>query len=89
MQRPIEVGDIVRSAAGRDDGRELLIIKRLDNEYFLVADGRHRTVEKPKKKKARHLRTTGRCIEEAKVLLEEGNSITNAQIRHWLSYEED
>ena len=51
-------GLIVRSKAGRDKGG-LFIILSLENEYAYVADGDLRKVDRPKKKKLRHLQLTG------------------------------
>ena len=50
----IKVGSIVRSIAGHDKG-SLLLVVGLDNGYAYVADGKLRKIEKPKKKKLKHL----------------------------------
>ena len=50
----IKVGSIVRSIAGHDKG-DLQLVVGLDNGYAYVADGKLRKVEKPKKKKLKHL----------------------------------
>lgn len=55
---PITVGRVVRSTAGRDKGRLFLAIGVFDEEHLLIADGDLRKVEKPKKKKLRHLIAT-------------------------------
>ena len=55
MNGPLELGGIVRSRAGRDRGRAFVILKIVDADYVLLADGRLRTLERPKKKKRRHL----------------------------------
>ena len=52
---PLELGGIVRSRAGRDRGRAFVILQLLDGDYVLLVDGRLRTLERPKKKKRRHL----------------------------------
>ncbi len=54
----IKVGSIVRSIAGHDKG-SLLLVVALDNGYAYVADGKLRKIEKPKKKKLKHLQ--GSC----------------------------
>lgn len=51
---PIEPGRVVLSRAGRDKGRLLAVIG-VEGEYAYVADGKLRTMEKPKKKKIKHL----------------------------------
>ena len=48
-------GDFVLSLAGRDEGRIHLVIDA-DENYAFIADGDTRKVQKPKKKKIKHLR---------------------------------
>ena len=52
---PLFEGEVVRSRAGRDRGRAFVVVKLLDEDYALLVDGRLRTLERPKKKKRRHL----------------------------------
>lgn len=87
--KPIDIGMVVRSRAGRDAGRNFLVVGILDEEHVLLADGDLRKAEAPKKKKRRHLQPTGRRIEQAEACVREGGSFTNAQIRSWLSNEEE
>lgn len=51
----LKIGQVVRSKNGRDTGKIFLILEILDNEHVLIADGKRRTLEKPKKKKVKHL----------------------------------
>ena len=86
--KPISVGSVVRSRAGRDTGRDFLVIGILDQEFVLLADGELRKAEKPKKKKVKHLAATGRKIKQAEEAAQSG-SLSNAAIRSWLSNEEE
>ena len=52
----------VLSLSGRDAGRIHLIIEIIDENYVLIADGKHRKLEKPKKKKLKHLRIIDKNI---------------------------
>jgi ribosomal protein L14E/L6E/L27E len=52
------VGCVVRSMAGRDKGRLFLAVGVAGEAHLLIADGDLRKVEKPKKKKLRHLNAT-------------------------------
>ena len=54
---PIQRGDVVLSRAGRDKGRAFVVLDLIDSEYVLLVDGRLRTLDRPKKKKRRHLKT--------------------------------
>lgn len=55
----IMTDDVVLSLAGHDKGGVFAVIG-LDSEYAVIADGRHRKVEKPKMKKRKHLKAIGR-----------------------------
>lgn len=48
-------GTLVRSVAGRDLGHCYVVTTVLDHRRVLVADGRVRTVNRPKPKNLRHL----------------------------------
>ncbi len=48
------IGMLARSTAGHDTGH-LYIIINVDHTYVYLADGRIRTLEKPKKKKRKHV----------------------------------
>ncbi len=51
-------GCIVKSTAGRDKGKLLLVTEVLQ-EYILVCDGKERPLQRPKRKNPRHLVFTG------------------------------
>lgn len=74
----VEVGRIVRSKAGRDKGRMLCIVEVIDDEYVMVADGGLRKLEKPKKKKCKHLQMTNRKLEEI---------LSNSRLKSYLEVE--
>ena len=85
------LGQLAISLAGRDKGVICAIVGTAEEGYVLIADGRTRKVERPKKKKLKHLkllelpgdqgriseaRFTNRFIREAISLLSE--DITSA-----------
>lgn len=49
-------GRVVLSIQGRDEGRYFIILKVIDDNFVLMADGLTRKVDHPKKKKVKHLR---------------------------------
>ena len=49
-------GRVVLSTQGRDEGRYFIILKVIDDNFVLMADGLTRKVDHPKKKKVKHLR---------------------------------
>ena len=81
--------DIVKSSAGRDKGK-CFFVMNVDSDFLLLADGKSRKVEQPKRKKAKHVlflaKGTGRTAE--KIRSEE--IITNSELRRTLAvYGED
>lgn len=76
-----QLGTVVRSQAGRDKGEFFVIIAAEDDEYLRLADGKKRKVEKPKKKKRKHIRYTDICLEDIRTKLEKHDKITNAELR--------
>jgi ribosomal protein L14E/L6E/L27E len=79
------VGRIVVSKAGRDAGRRFVVVKVIDDLYVEVADGDLRRVEKPKKKKIKHLDITDVTVEGVAEKLRSKGRITNAEVRKALA----
>ncbi len=52
-----ELAQIVKSIAGRDKEDYFLIID-FDDDFLYLVDGKHRRLEKPKKKKKKHVAIT-------------------------------
>ena len=68
-----EIGQVVRSLAGRDKG-SFLVVLELAPPYAVVCDGKHRPLERPKRKKLFHLAPTSQVLPEEALK-------TNRQIR--------
>ena len=79
MNEPLMIGGIVRSRAGRDRGRAFVILEILDEQYVLLADGKLRTIERPKKKKRKHL------LKASDMRMELNGNFCNADIRKFLT----
>ncbi len=75
-REPITVGRVVRSKAGRDKGRLFLVVGVSGDEHLLLADGDLRKLEKPKKKKLKHLAAT-----DAQCECPELDSLRNSSVR--------
>ncbi len=56
MKTELTKGDVVISTAGHDRGGRFVVLETIDEQYVLIADGKTRTLEKPKKKKRKHLK---------------------------------
>ncbi len=75
------LGQVVWSKAGRDKGRFMVVIENIDSQYVKISDGKVHKIEKPKKKKVKHLAKTNHIIYPLKEKLETGQNINNAEIR--------
>lgn len=80
----LSIGQVVKSRAGRDKGRVFLVLEILDDKHVLVVDGDLRRLEKPKKKKVKHLTVYNTVLEELEQKLDSNIEINNAYIRRLL-----
>ncbi|WP_277221977.1 KOW domain-containing protein [Peptoniphilus vaginalis] len=48
-------GQVVRSKKGRDEGKVYIILEIIDDDLLLLVDGKLRKLDRPKKKKVKHL----------------------------------
>lgn len=56
----LQIGTVVCAVAGKEKDNFYLIV-RTDGHFIYLADGRHRTMEKPKRKNPKHVRPTQFC----------------------------
>lgn len=82
------LGKVVHSKSGRDRNRYFIIVGILNADYVYISDGDLRKIEKPKKKKIKHLSFTDIIAEEIKELITEGKKVSNSKIRKFLQVEE-
>lgn len=80
MDKPIQVGSIVFSKAGRDAGRFFIVTEITDDSFVKIVDGKLRRLAKPKTKKIRHLKATGEVNENIRQKLLEGKVVYDAEI---------
>jgi large subunit ribosomal protein L14e len=80
----LAVGLVVWSKAGRDAGRKFVVIDIINDEYVLLVDGSLRKLEKPKKKKIKHIELTEIIIYDIKDKLINKKKFTNAEIKKHL-----
>jgi len=81
LMSSLRPGQLVESVAGRDKGREMVVLKVLDDGSVFVADGDLRRVERPKKKNVKHVKPRRTILEEISRQLMAGARVTNAQVR--------
>ena len=80
MNEPIP-GRIVISRAGHDKGKPLLVLACEENGILVLADGRTRTVDKPKRKKRMHVSVTPDCLAACEEKLAAGGLPQDHEIR--------
>ena len=80
----ITEGLVVKSKAGRDKG-DLFIVIRTEGEFLYIANGNLRKVDRPKKKKLKHLEVTDFISEFVKNRLETLGKVTNQELRNALA----
>lgn len=78
------IGSIVKSKAGRDKG-DLFIVIRREGEYVYLANGDLRKVDKPKRKKLKHLQGTNRVSGFISDKMKNVGKVTNSEVRKALA----
>lgn len=73
-------GQLARSLAGRDKGR-LYIILEAGDEYVSLTDGKYRTVERPKRKKKKHVQLQDFGSRKLKERLARNERLRDEEIR--------
>ncbi len=76
--------DIVKATAGRDQGK-LFFVLAVEGEYLLLADGKTRRLERPKRKKRKHVVFRARfdCLAAEKI--RDGEKLSNSDLRKTLA----
>lgn len=77
----MKTGSVVISLSGKDAGCLMAVVSDTGDVLY-VADGRHRPVQRPKKKNPRHLRETGHEISQSSM---ETNRMLRRELRRILA----
>ena len=86
---PVELGSIVISKAGRDQGRRFLVVGEVDDDFVMIANGELRKMDRQKKKRRKHLKPTGTVVQALRERLSAGEPVQDHELRAWLSEEEE
>ena len=81
----ITVSDVVVSRAGRDQGEWFYVIDA-DDTYLLLANGKDRTLDKPKRKKRKHVEMVLRSETRVAAKLKSGDKVLNGELRRDLAF---
>ncbi len=80
----ISIGSVVISKAGRDKGRNFIVVA-LEGDFAYLCDGDIRKSDSPKKKKRKHLAVTNTVCDYIGDKINENKKVTNTEIRRALS----
>ena len=78
------ISDVVMSTAGRDKGKLFYVIGT-DPVYLTLANGKDRTLEKPKRKKRKHIQKVLRSETRVAEKLRTGDKVLNGELRRDLA----
>ena len=81
----IHISDVVVSTAGRDQG-DLFYVINEDANYLMLANGKDRTLDKPKRKKRRHVQKVLRSETRVAAKLISGDKVLNSELRRDLAF---
>ena len=81
----INISDVLTSTAGRDEGKLFYVID-CDEVFLKLANGKDRTLEKPKLKKRKHARLVLRSETRVAEKLRRGDKVLNSELRRDLAF---
>ena len=80
-----KISDVVEATAGRDAGKLFYVIAT-EGEFVLLANGKDRPLEKPKRKKCKHVRKVLHSDTRVAAKLLSGDKVLNSELRRDLAY---
>ena len=81
----IIISDVVVSTQGRDQGQWFYVIAE-DSIYLYLANGKDRTLDRPKRKKRKHVQKVLRSETRVADKLRLGDKVLNSELRRDLAY---
>ena len=78
------ISDVVVSTAGRDQGKLFYVIGT-DPAFLYLANGKDRTLDKPKRKKRKHIQKVLRSETRVAQKLRAGDKVLNGELRRDLA----
>ena len=81
----MNISDVVVSTAGRDQGEWFYVIAE-DPTYLFLANGKDRTLDRPKRKKRKHVQKVLRSETRVALKLQQGDKVLNGELRRDLAF---
>ena len=79
------ISDVVKATAGRDQGKLFYVIAQ-ENGYLLLANGKDRPLDRPKRKKCKHVQKVLRAETRVAEKLKAGDKVLNSELRRDLAF---
>ena len=80
----MDIANLVQATAGREQGKYFFVLET-DGEYLLLADGKSRRLEKPKRKKRKHIEQIPRTESRIAEKIRNGEKVLNSELRKELA----
>ena len=81
----MNISDVVVSTAGHDQG-EIFYVVSTDDQFLYLANGKDRTLDKPKRKKRKHVQKVLRSETRVAVKILSGDKVLNSELRRDLAF---
>ena len=81
----IKISDVVVSTQGRDQGQWFYVIAE-DPVYLFLANGKDRALDRPKRKKRKHVQKVLRSETRVAEKLRHGDKVLNGELRRDLAF---
>ena len=75
-----EVGDLVVSTKGRDEGTTYVIINKVDSNYVRLVDGNYKKFINPKLKKTKHIKLLNIKLEKIEAKIKDNIKIFDSEV---------
>ena len=84
-QPDLIISDVVLSTTGRDKGNIFYVIG-IEGDFLFLANGKDRTLDRPKRKKQKHVQKVLRSETRVAVKLRNGDKVLNSELRKELAF---
>ena len=81
----IRIADVVIATAGREKGK-LFYVLGIEDDLLLLGNGKDRTLEKPQRKKIKHVQKVLRSETRVAAKLISGDKVLNSELRRDLAF---
>ena len=81
----LNISDVVKATAGRDRDKLFYVID-MDGQFLLLANGKDRPLDRPKRKKCKHVQKVLRSETRVAHKLRCGDKVLNSELRRDLAF---